>query len=68
MNIYLYDGSFEGLLTAIFYSFADKDELDIQRAALYQPTLLSVPLAITTEDDKVRRVSQSIQERPVRIY
>ena len=63
MNIYLYDGSFEGLLTAIFYSFADKDELDIQRAALYQPTLLSVPLAITTEDEKVRRVSQSIQER-----
>ena len=33
MHIYLYDGTFEGMLTAIFYSFADKDELDIQRAA-----------------------------------
>ena len=63
MHIYLYDATFEGLLTAIFYSFSDKGELDIQRAADFQPTLLSAPLSITTEEDKARRVAHSIQER-----
>ena len=63
MNIYLYDGTFEGLLTAIFYSFSDKEDLDIQRMEAYQPTLLSVPRPIVTEDDKVARVSRSIQNR-----
>lgn len=63
MNIYLYDGTFEGLLTAIFYSFSDKDDLDIQRTANYQPTLLSMPHPIETEDDKVARVARSIQTK-----
>ena len=63
MNIYLYDGSFDGLLTAIFYSFADKDELDIVRENAYEPTLLSVPQMVPTEADKAQRVAESIQQR-----
>ncbi len=60
MIIYLYDGSFDGLLTAIFDSFTDKRPLDIFRQEHYQPQLFDEIISVTTENDKAQRVADSI--------
>lgn len=63
MHIYLYDGSFEGFLTAVFYAYSETDLCDIQREMDYQPTLLSHPLTLPTENDKAQRVLRSVQDK-----
>ena len=62
MRTYLYDGSFDGLLTAYFYAYKDKDIYDICRQTHYQPDLLSKPLNISTEEDKAQRIVTSVQQ------
>ena len=52
MNTYLYDGSFDGLLTAFFYAYRDADIYTITRWQNYQPDLLSHPRRISTQADK----------------
>lgn len=61
MNSYLYDGSFDGLLTAYFYAYKDADVYNICRETGYQPDLLSQPVCVTTEPDKAERILQSVQ-------
>lgn len=61
MQTYLYDGTFEGLLTAFFYAYRDPDIYDIARQDNYQPDLLSQPVVIHTEQDKVNRIEQSVK-------
>lgn len=60
MKHYLYDGSFEGLLTAIFYAYSNKDEVMISRKNHYTPHLFFEPHDIITEEDKFDRVYNSI--------
>ncbi len=62
MNTYLYDGSFDGLLTAYFYAYKDTDVYTICSEASYQPNLLSQPITITTEADKAKRIMRSVQQ------
>lgn len=62
MRTYLYDGSFDGLLTAYFYAYKDKDIYDICRQTHYQPDLVSKPLDISTEEDKAQRIVTSVQQ------
>lgn len=60
---YLYDGSFDGLLTAIFYAYSDKQEVHIYKAQLYAPSLLATTKTILTESDKAERVYTSIHQK-----
>lgn len=61
MQIYLYDGSFDGLLTAYFYAYKDQEVSGICRETAYQPDLLSRPLHVKTQPDKSARIRQSVQ-------
>lgn len=60
---FLYDGSFEGLLTCIFYAYCEKGEVKITKKYSYIPSLLSEVKEITTEEDKANRVYESIQNK-----
>lgn len=63
MKEYLYDGTFEGLLTAIFYGYQCKEEVTINKVTSHKPTLLCQPETIVTEEDKFHRVYSSIEEK-----
>ncbi len=57
---YLYDGSFSGYLTTIFYAYPLKEEVHIYKESTYSPSLLATSKFIPTEEDKAERVYQSI--------
>ena len=63
MRLYLYDGSFDGLLTAYFYAYKDQDIYDINRQEHYQADLLSQPYSIATEADKAARIYRSVCQK-----
>ena len=63
MKNYLYDGSFEGFLTAIFYAYQDKESPLITRELNYIPNLLYEPIKVNVEQDKFKRVYTSIQTK-----
>ena len=60
---YLYDGSFDGLLTCIFYAYKDKKASSLSREDAYVPSLLTTSLFIPTEADKAERVYNSISAK-----
>lgn len=60
---YLYDGSFDGLLSCIFYAYKDKKASSIFREDAYHPSLLTTSLSIPTEVDKATRVHDSILKK-----
>ncbi|MFA9397027.1 MAG: TIGR03915 family putative DNA repair protein [Clostridiaceae bacterium] len=61
MIIYVYDGTFEGLLTAIYDSYYSKEEIDeIVRGKLYKPSFLYSPNYIQTNLVKFNKVKQAI--------
>lgn len=60
MKDYLYDGTFDGYLTAIFYAYPEKEEVSIYKESIYSPSLLSTSKVILSEADKSDRVYQSI--------
>ena len=57
---YLYDGSFSGYLTAIFYAYPEKEEVQLFKEQVHSPSLLSTTKFVPTEEDKAERVSDSI--------
>lgn len=63
MKNYLYDGSFEGLLTVIFYAYADKEPVLITKEKYYTPHLLDKPYKTPVEQDKFERVYSSIEHK-----
>ncbi|MBR4944562.1 MAG: TIGR03915 family putative DNA repair protein [Peptococcaceae bacterium] len=63
MHTYLYDGSFDGLLTAYFYAYKDSSVQNICRETDWQPDLLSQPVPVSMEPDKARRVLDSVQKK-----
>ena len=60
MYTYLYDGTFDGLLTAYFYAYKDSQIYDICPAQLHQPSLHSIIKEIHTESDKAERIRKSV--------
>ena len=61
---YLYDGSFEGLFTAVweaYYAKEDPSEIIWEGAA--QPNLLSSTKMIYTDADKADRVYRAVEEK-----
>ncbi|MHC1749298.1 MAG: TIGR03915 family putative DNA repair protein [Cellulosilyticaceae bacterium] len=63
MKIYVYDGSFEGLLTAIFYSYKETTSLDFVVSSSHIPNLIDEYVTITTENDKFNRLYNSIDQK-----
>lgn len=63
MNEYIYDGSFEGFLTAIFYAYQCPHESLITSTDNYVPSLITTPINIKTEEDKFKRVYDSIEKK-----
>ncbi len=62
MRTYLYDGSFDGLLTAYFYAYKDPNVYTVCRQQNYQPDLLSQSRNIVTEPDKADRIYRSVRQ------
>lgn len=60
---FLYDGSLEGLFTAIFYAYPYKDDCTINKLENHIPSLLNEIKEIPTESDKFKRVYNSIIQK-----
>ena len=56
----IYDGTFEGLLTCIFYAYPMKEQVIITNSKNYIPNMLNTITNIKTESDKCDRVYKSI--------
>lgn len=64
MNVFLYDNTFEGLLTTIFEIFRLKTEVRlIANIKNYQTTLTDTYIKITTDTEKSSRVWKSIANK-----
>lgn len=63
MKEFIYDNTFEGFLTAIFYAYSCKEDCIIIKSRDYVPSFINEVVDITTEYDKFDRVYQSILEK-----
>lgn len=63
MKQFLYDSSFEGFLTAIFYAYSEKEDSHIIKSKDYLPNLIYEPVQVKTELDKFERVYNSINAK-----
>lgn len=63
MKEFIYDGTFEGLFTAIFYAYRSKEDIIITKSKDYVPSLFNDITTIKTETDKFDRVYKSIKEK-----
>lgn len=60
---YLYDGSFDGLLTCIYHHYYYEAATGIYRQDSYQPTLVFSSMVVETEPGLATRVYQAIKEK-----
>jgi len=60
---YLYDGSFDGLLTCIYHHYYREPATGIYPQDLYQPNLLSPSMVVVTEPALAERVYRAIEEK-----
>ncbi|QGG49394.1 TIGR03915 family putative DNA repair protein [Heliorestis convoluta] len=65
MVIYLYDGSFEGLLTSIYEAYYRREEPEEihSLASVYTASLFASSVTIETDPEKAEKVVQSIQNK-----
>lgn len=60
MHTYLYEDSFDGFLTALFDGYRDTDVVAIVPADAYQPDIFSVQKNIPAQQEKARRIYDSV--------
>lgn len=60
MKTLIYDDTFDGLLTACFDGYQDREVTDIQAFSRYQPNLLQKAQEVKTDKDKADRVYHSV--------
>ncbi|MDD4803177.1 MAG: TIGR03915 family putative DNA repair protein [Syntrophomonas sp.] len=60
---YLYDGSFDGLLTCIYHHYYNETAAGIYQQEYYQPTLLLSSVAVCTDPTLAKRVYQAIEDK-----
>ena len=60
---FIYDGTFEGLLTAIYYAYGYKEPCSIVRSENYIHSMISDIVEVAAEEDKFERVYNSITEK-----
>ena len=64
MAVYVYDGDWEGLLTALFRALADTEPpADIQLASAVQPTFFDTVIHVEPDSDTVTRLAAGIRRR-----
>jgi probable DNA metabolism protein len=64
MVTYVFDGSFEGLLTAIFESYERKDkQVELVWDKLHQPSMLNETLTIISTEEKAERVWKGLKKK-----
>lgn len=64
MVVYIYDGSFEGLLTSIYDAYYSKEKPEeIVKNKEYIPSLISNPVYISNDNTKASKVSKAIHEK-----
>jgi probable DNA metabolism protein len=63
MTVFHYDGSFDGLLSAIFEAFRQRGEAADFVAGEPAPSLFAAPLAVATNSGHARRVERGIASR-----
>ena len=62
--IYIYDGTYEGVLSAIFSTFQrGKEAHNMVVESQYQPSLFHEPTFVTTDTAHARRVQKGIEKR-----
>ncbi|MBO4710476.1 TIGR03915 family putative DNA repair protein [bacterium] len=60
--IFLYDGTFEGFLSAVFDAFPLKEDVEIERKSSWQPRFFAEMLDVETSDEKAERVAAKLLE------
>ena len=60
---YLYDGTFEGLLTCVYHHYYTDKAAGIFLREEYQPSMLHGFMEVKTEEDKAARVYEAIEEK-----
>ena len=63
MRDYLYDGTFEGLLTCVYHHYYTDKAAGIYQQGEYQPSMLYTFMEVETEQDKADRVYEAIQSK-----
>lgn len=63
MKEFIYDNTFEGFFTAIFYAYSCKEDRIITKSRDYVPSFLNEVIDTPTEYDKFDRVYKSILEK-----
>lgn len=65
METYVFDGSFEGLLTAVFEFYDQKPQESVQLVwnKYYQPSMLEAPVIIFNDEQKAKRVWEGLKKK-----
>lgn len=64
MNTFIYDGTYEGLLTAIFEAFSTKAKpAAFTTKENYQPMLIDHAITVTTDEEKAARVLKGLEAK-----
>ncbi len=63
MKEYVYDNSFDGLLTAIFDAYPEKGSIKLTKESCYTPNLLYESITVQTDQDKADRVYNSLYNK-----
>ena len=58
--IFIYDGTFEGFLSAVFDAFTLKEDVSIEKKDCWQPLLFAEPVEVKTEPEKAERVANKL--------
>ena len=58
--IFLYDGTFEGFLSAVFDAFLVKEEVEIEKKTSFQPRFFAETLEVETSPEKAERVASKL--------
>lgn len=60
--IFLYDGTFEGFLSAVFDAFQIKEDVEIERKSGWQPRFFTETRDVETSQEKAERVASKVLE------
>lgn len=64
MKIYLHDGSFEGLLSALYEAFCSKEKpYEICFEKDYVPNIVTIPIFVVTNLENAGKVSNAIEKK-----
>ena len=64
MNIFIFDATFEGLLTAIYEAYYNEVKPQaIYSSLIYEPNLIDNPINIETDLDKFQKVYNAIESK-----